>query len=295
MVPNPEQPVGLLMPNEHEFSYTPKDFKRVVALIYQHAGIRLNESKMQMVYSRLSRRLRALRMDTFSGYLDMLQANPDAEEWQQFVNALTTNLTAFFREAHHFDMLAEQIERTRERPFRIWCAASSTGEEPYSLAMTAFEACQSANPAVEIIASDLDTHVLATAECGVYPLDRVEKLSLERKRGFFLKGAGPNEGKVRVKKPLRSLIDFRQINLLSEQWPLQGLFDAIFCRNVMIYFDQPTQRQILEKMGRRLKPDGLLYVGHSENLHYMSDWYRPFGKTTYSLTERALQEWGRRS
>lgn len=275
------------MQNDHEFSYTKADFARVAELIYQRAGIRLNDSKQQMVYSRLARRLRALRIDTFSRYLSELAKNPDSEEWQQFTNALTTNLTSFFREPHHFESLARQMQQADARPFRIWCAAASTGEEPYSLAMTAMEAYQSANPAVQIIASDLDTHVLATAANGVYALDRLDKLTLERKKGFFLKGAGINAGKVRAKKALRDLIEFKQINLLDSRWPLDGKFDAIFCRNVMIYFDQATQRIILEKIASLLKPDGMLYVGHSENLHFMSDWYRSAGKTTYQLTEHA--------
>jgi chemotaxis protein methyltransferase CheR len=283
-----------VMKNEHEFNYTNNDFSRVVTLIYDRAGIRLNDSKQQMVYSRLARRIRALGMNTFGEYLKSLEKNPDAEEWTQFTNALTTNLTSFFREAYHFDTLAEQIAASSSRPFRIWCAASSTGEEPYSLAMTAIEALNSAKPDVRIIASDLDTQVLATAAKGVYPVDRLDKMSLERKRGFFLKGKDTNSGKVRAKKALRDLLEFQQINLLDAQWPLEGRFDAIFCRNVMIYFDQATQRTILEKIGKRLKPDGLLYVGHSENLHFLSDWYKTCGKTTYRLTDRAIQEWGAR-
>ncbi len=281
-----------ILKNEHEFSYTQADFLRVVNLIYERAGIRLNDSKQQMVYSRLARRLRALHVNTFGEYLRSLEQNPNSAEWQEFTNALTTNLTSFFREAYHFESLAEQIQASTARPFRIWCAAASTGEEPYSLAMTAMEALQSAQPAVQIMASDLDTQVLATAAKGVYSLDKLDKMSLERKRGFFLKGKGANANKVRAKKALRELLEFQQINLLDSNWPLEGKFDAIFCRNVMIYFDQATQKTILQKMGKLLKPDGRLYVGHSENLHFLSDLYKSCGKTTYRLTENALQEWG---
>ncbi|MGL4994927.1 MAG: CheR family methyltransferase [Deefgea sp.] len=280
--------------NDHEFSYGSADFDKVVQLIYQRAGIRLNDSKQQMVYSRLARRLRALNMSCFSQYLRQLEQNPDSEEWQQFTNALTTNLTSFFREAYHFEMLAAQMQGSNSRPFRIWCAAASTGEEPYSLAMTAIEAYQVAKPSVEIIASDLDTQVLATGAKGVYAIDKLEKLSLERKRGFFLKGKDANAGKVRAKKALRELLQFQQINLLDAKWPLEGRFDAIFCRNVMIYFDQATQKVILQKMGRLLKPEGHLYVGHSENLHFLSEYYISCGKTTYRLSERAIHEWGGR-
>ncbi|WP_373974852.1 chemotaxis protein CheR [Chitinibacter sp. SCUT-21] len=281
------------MQNDHEFNYTKADFAKVVDLIYRRAGIRLNESKQQMVYSRLARRLRALQYDTFSGYLRWLEQNPDSEEWQQFINALTTNLTSFFRESHHFDLLAEQMQRSASHPFRIWCAASSTGEEPYSLAMTAIEAFNLAKPPVEIIASDLDTNVLRTAAQGIYSIDKLEKLSLERKRNFFLKGNKNNAGKVMAKKALRDLLEFQQINLLDDRWPLSGKFDAVFCRNVMIYFDQATQKIILEKIGRLLKEDGLLYVGHSENLHFMSDYYRSFGKTTYQLSDKAKAIWSK--
>ena len=280
--------------NEHEFSYGSADFNKVVQLIYQRAGIRLNDSKQQMVYSRLARRLRALNMNSFAQYLRELEQNPESEEWQQFTNALTTNLTSFFREAYHFDMLAAQMQASQSRPFRIWCSAASTGEEPYSLAMTAIEAYQVAKPNVEIIASDLDTQVLATGAKGVYALEKLEKLSLARKRGFFLKGKDANAGKVRAKKALRELLHFQQINLLDQRWPLDGRFDAIFCRNVMIYFDQATQKVILQKMGRLLKPDGHLYVGHSENLHFLSEYYTSCGKTTYRLTDRAIHEWGGR-
>jgi chemotaxis protein methyltransferase CheR len=280
------------MSQEHEFSYSRADFNKVVQLIYQCAGIRLNESKQQMVYSRLARRLRALEMHSFTHYLRLLEQDPNSAEWQQFTNALTTNLTSFFREAYHFDILALQMQASKARPFRMWCAAASTGEEPYSLAMTAIEAYQVAKPSVEIVASDLDTQVLATGAKGVYTLDKLDKMSLARKRGFFLKGKEANAGKVRAKKALRELLQFQQINLLDAAWPLAGKFDAIFCRNVMIYFDQATQKIILQKMGRLLKSDGQLYVGHSENLHFLSEYYVSCGKTTYRLTERAMREWG---
>ncbi|WP_247646359.1 CheR family methyltransferase [Deefgea sp. CFH1-16] len=265
--------VGLIMVSNsplsdpHEFSYSTADFNKVVQLIYQRAGIRLNDSKQQMVYSRLARRLRALNMTSFSQYLAQLEKDADSEEWQQFTNSLTTNLTSFFRESYHFDMLAQQMKKSAAKPFRIWCSAASTGEEPYSLAMTAIEAYQSNHPNVEIVASDLDTQVLATGATGIYTLDKLEKLSMERKRAFFLKGKGSDSGKVRAKKILRELLEFQQINLLNDTWPLQGHFDAIFCRNVMIYFDRPTQKVILEKMGHLLKTR-------------RSSLCRPFGKFT---------------
>ena len=174
---------------EREFSFTEQDFQKVRKLIYQHAGISLSDVKGDMVYSRLARRLRVIGMASFAEYLAHLEHVDDAQEWQAFTNALTTNLTAFFREAHHFPILAEHLQRVR-RPVSIWCSASSTGEEPYSIAITACEAFGTLKPPVEIIATDIDTNVLATAARGVYPLERVERLSDERRRKFFLKGSG---------------------------------------------------------------------------------------------------------
>ncbi|MDW5416496.1 CheR family methyltransferase [Iodobacter sp. CM08] len=276
---------------EQDFVFTDADFRRVVDLIYARAGIRLNDSKQSMVYSRLARRLRALDLERFSDYLNFLEKDPKNEEWQHFTNSLTTNLTFFFREKHHFEMLTEQLQHLHG-PVRIWCSASSTGEEPYSLAMTAIEAYGSLKPDVEIIASDLDTQVLTKAKNGIYSMDKLDKVSSERCKIFFLKGRGENTGQARIRRELREMIEFKQINLLANSWPLTPYFDAIFCRNVMIYFDQPTQRVMLEKMGRLLKPNGLLYVGHSENLHHMSEWFHSCGKTVYRLTDKAIQEWG---
>ncbi|WP_293935208.1 CheR family methyltransferase [Iodobacter sp.] len=276
---------------EQDFVFTDADFRRVVDLIYARAGIRLNDSKQSMVYSRLARRLRALDLERFSDYLNFLEKDPKNEEWQHFTNSLTTNLTFFFREKHHFEMLTEQLQHLHG-PVRIWCSASSTGEEPYSLAMTAIEAYGSLKPDVEIIASDLDTQVLTKAKNGIYSMDKLDKVSSERCKIFFLKGRGENTGQAKIRRELREMIEFKQINLLANSWPLTPYFDAIFCRNVMIYFDQPTQRVMLEKMGRLLKPNGLLYVGHSENLHHMSEWFHSCGKTVYRLTDKAIQEWG---
>ncbi|MBE9608803.1 CheR family methyltransferase [Chitinilyticum piscinae] len=270
---------------DREFDYTQRDFARVVRLIREHAGIQLNASKEHMVYSRLVRRLRALGIGSFQQYLDMLEAAPADPEWQLFINALTTNLTSFFREPHHFELLRNHmLQHGDSRPYRIWCAASSTGEEPYSLAITAFQ-CMGSDTArsIELIASDLDTHVLETARQGIYPLERLEKLPIEIKRRFFLKGAGARQGLARVRKEVRDVLEFRQINLLHENWPLSGQFDAVFCRNVMIYFDQSAQRKILLRIAALMKPHALLCVGHSESLHFMGDVFRPCGRTAYHL------------
>jgi len=268
-----------------EFEFTADHFARVRELIYGQAGIALATTKQEMVYSRLSRRLRSRGIGNFDEYLCGLESGRDAEEWEAFINALTTNLTAFFREAHHFPILAGHI-RNRRDEIVIWCSASSTGEEPYSLAMTLVEALRSWTPRARIIASDIDTNVLAQAEAGVYSMDRLEKMPQERIKRFFLKGKGERDGQVRVRPELRQLISFMPLNLLSDNWPLKEQFDAIFCRNVMIYFDKPTQARILARFAPLMKPDGLLFAGHSENFSYITDAFRLREKTVYELTNK---------
>jgi chemotaxis protein methyltransferase CheR len=269
-----------------EFEFTARDFDRVRSLIYRRAGIALAGSKQEMVYSRLARRLRATGMQAFSVYLDHLEQGGDAGEWESFTNALTTNLTAFFREEHHFPILAAHA-RAVPRPLAVWCAASSTGEEPYSIAMTLCEAFGSLAPPVRVVATDIDTSVLATAEEGIYPYDRVNRIGEQRVKRFFLKGRGRQEGMVRVRPELRRLVSFARLNLLDQRWALEGPFDAIFCRNVMIYFDKPTQARILAAFVPLLKPDGLLFAGHSENLSYVSDAFRLRARTVYQLAKPA--------
>lgn len=273
-----------------EFDFTRRDFERVRALIHQRAGISLADSKQEMVYSRLARRLRATGIQSFATYLDDLEAGRMDREWESFTNALTTNLTSFFREAHHFPLLLEHLVAVRKkdtRPLTIWCSAASTGEEPYSIAMTACEAFNTLTPPVHIVATDIDTNVLSTASNGVYPMERLDKMSPERLRRFFLKGKGAHEGMARVRPELRNLVTFKQLNLLADGWPLEGQFDAIFCRNVMIYFDKPTQRKILGRFVPLMKPHALLFAGHSENFLYVSDALRLRGKTVYELDGRS--------
>ncbi|WP_208277866.1 CheR family methyltransferase [Massilia oculi] len=273
-----------------EFDFTRRDFERVRALIHQRAGISLADSKQEMVYSRLARRLRATGIQSFANYLDDLEAGRMDREWESFTNALTTNLTSFFREAHHFPLLLDHLLAARKkdtRPLTIWCSAASTGEEPYSIAMTACEAFNTLTPPVHIVATDIDTNVLSTASNGVYPMERLDKMSPERLRRFFLKGKGAHEGMARVRPELRNLVTFKQLNLLADGWPLEGQFDAIFCRNVMIYFDKPTQRKILGRFVPLMKPHALLFAGHSENFLYVSDALRLRGKTVYELDGRS--------
>lgn len=267
-----------------EFEFTARDFERVRAMIYRRAGIALADSKQEMVYSRLARRLRATGLTSFATYLDSLEKSNDNAEWESFTNALTTNLTSFFREAHHFPILAEHVKMCKE-PISVWCSASSTGEEPYSIAMTLCEAFGTMTPPAHVIATDIDTNVLTTGENGVYSEDRLEKMSPERAKRFFLKGKGAQAGMVRVRNELRDLVTFKRLNLLSDNWPISGPFDVIFCRNVMIYFDKPTQGKILSRFAPLMKPDGLLFAGHSENFLYVSDAFKLRGKTVYELAQ----------
>jgi len=267
-----------------EFEFTKRDFDRVRAMIYRRAGISLNESKQEMVYSRLARRLRATGIASFADYLDRLEKGRDPEEWVAFTNALTTNLTSFFREAHHFPVLAEHI--LHKEHVSIWCSAASTGEEAWSIAMTACEAFGKMTPPVHVVASDIDTNVLATAQAGVYPMDRLDKMPTDRIKRFFQKGRDGNQGMVRVRPELHALVTFRQINLLADEWKIDGPFDAIFCRNVMIYFDKPTQQRILNRFAPLLKPHGLLFAGHSENFLHVSARFKLRSNTVYEMVSQ---------
>jgi chemotaxis protein methyltransferase CheR len=242
--------------SEPEFSLSPADFERIRQLIYQRAGISLHAGKQAMVYSRLSRRLRETGYTSFADYLGWLEraTGPSADaEWQEFVNCLTTNLTAFFREEHHFHALVDDLKARASKPIRLWCNAASTGEEPYSLAMTVAETL-GLSAQVKIICSDIDTKVLATAQRGVYAAD-ARGLSPERLKRHFMRGTGGNAGFVRVKPELARFIDFRPFNLMSPSWAALGEpFDLVFCRNVMIYFDNPTQRRVLERIHAATTP-----------------------------------------
>jgi chemotaxis protein methyltransferase CheR len=273
--------VGALRERTREFSYTRSDFDKLRELIHGHAGINLNDTKHEMVYSRLARRLRALRLDSFSGYIEVL-ADKDHPEWEHFVNALTTNQTAFFREAHHFPILAEHLRDLRSGGrATLWSAAASTGEEAYSMAITACEVHGTLAPPVKIVATDLDSSVLAQASEGIYALDQVQTLPPEQLRRYFLKGTGPRAGFVKVKPELRDLVTFAKNNLRDENWRFSESFDCIFCRNVMIYFDKTMQRQVLSRIARVLKREGLLFAGHSESYFHAADLFRPCGRTVY--------------
>lgn len=273
-----------------EFHFTKGDFARVSKMIYEHAGISLSESKQELVYSRLSRRLRATGIKTFSEYLKLLESDDEAE-WEAFTNSLTTNLTSFFREPHHFPLLAQQVTALRgKHPIVLWCSAASTGEEPYSMAMTVMDALGRDASQVSIVATDLDTNVLATARAGVYSEERIAKLSPDLVKRYFQRGTGSQEGLVRVRQELREMITFRQLNLLDKNWSVRAPVDAIFCRNVMIYFDKPTQLEILKKFVPLMRNDGLLYAGHSESFHHADEYFKLKGKTVYELAPQQRKQ-----
>lgn len=263
-----------------EFIWTTEDFSRVQGLIYQRAGISLHDGKHAMVYSRLSRRLRETGYTSFNDYLGWLEKH-DGAEWQEFINALTTNLTAFFREQHHFEILAAHLKsKPASAPWKIWCSAASTGEEPYSIVMTVLESL-GGEANFKLTASDIDSRVLATAAQAVYRVENLKDMSQERLQRFFLRGKGANGGMVRIKPELRRFVDFMIVNLVRDNWPFRDLFDVVFCRNVMIYFDAPTQRRVLERIHAVLKPGGMLFVGHAENFSESRDLFTLRGKTVY--------------
>jgi chemotaxis protein methyltransferase CheR len=269
-----------------EFHFTSHDFDRVRKLIYAHAGISLSDSKQELVYSRLSRRLRATGIKTFSEYLALLESN-NAVEWEAFTNSLTTNLTSFFREPHHFPVLAEHLRSIQgKHPISVWCSAASTGEEPYTIAMTVIDTLGRDASNIKILATDLDTKVLETAKAGVYAEERVSKLDPELIKRFFLRGTGAQAGFVRVRPELREMITFRQANLLHKDWQIRPPLDVIFCRNVMIYFDKQTQLDILKKFVPLLRSNGLLFAGHSESFHQADEYFKLRGKTVYELSPK---------
>ena len=293
--------------SSREYDFTQHEFAKIQKLIYEHAGISLSSTKQNMVYSRLARRLRAHGLSSFNEYLCLLEKGGEVE-WEAFTNSLTTNLTAFFREAHHFPILEQHVLQSKDQrkpeehhslvadqyaqlrknrhKIHLWCSAASTGEEPYSMAMAMVKAFKTFTPPVHILATDLDTNVLAKAQQGVFSMDRLEKFPKDMLKKFFLKGNGRNAGSAKVRQELRDMITFRQLNLLDEAWPIRGPFEAIFCRNVMIYFDKSTQYNILKKFSPLLADDGLLFAGHSENFQYAANLFKLRAKTVYELTNK---------
>ena len=274
------------MSNNREFEYTNRHFLSIKKLVHEHAGISLSDAKEDLVYGRIARRLRALDFKSFDQYIELLSKNPD-EEFGNFINAITTNLTSFFRENHHFEFIKQKLIPTWEsnalqnKKIRIWSAGCSTGEEPYSIAITLLENLQSIEQMdVRILATDIDTNVVAKAESAVYDYERISALPDKMQKRWFLRGKGKDASKVKLKPEVRNLITFKQLNLMSE-WPMRGLFDVIFCRNVVIYFNKDTQKVLIERYANQLSPDGHLFLGHSEALHDVSTRFELLGQSSY--------------
>lgn len=267
-----------------DYPITKQEYDRIRTLLYQESGISLGESKQSLVVSRLSKRLRELEINSFAGYYDYVTQDASGGEFTRMMDLLSTNKTDFFREPKHFDYLREQILPTleREKRIRIWSSACSTGEEPYTIAITLHEHVK--NPAswdMGILASDISTRVLAHAAAGLYGEDRIATISPDIARRHFLKGRDKSAGLVKVKPHLSKLIKFRRLNLMSETFPIKSPLDLIFCRNVMIYFDRPTQERLIAKFHRYLKPGGHLFIGHSESLQWLQHNFVTVAPTIY--------------
>lgn len=270
-----------------KFTFTEKDFQRVRGLVSQHTGISLSEAKKDMVYSRLAKRVRELGLASFADYLAYLDGVDADDELVSFTNAITTNLTAFFRENHHFDYLARVVlpeliqKNAKEKKLRIWCCAASTGEEPYSIAMVVDEMLPKERGwDVKILATDIDTHVLGVAKKGVYRQDQIKDVLQHRKERYFLKGKNANTGYVCVSPVLKNRIVFKPLNLMHT-WPIKGPIDVIFCRNVVIYFTKETKKLLINQFADLMEEGDYLFMGHSEALHDISDKFSSLGQTIY--------------
>lgn len=279
-------------PPEHSLSDV--QFKFICNVVYDTTGIVLDERKREMVYRRLMRRTRDLKLPSFEAYCQLLKNDPDSE-LPSFINVITTNLTSFFREKHHFDYLEEtfipqHLSKYRHtRRLRIWSAACSTGEEPYSLALTLMNAMSDLLKTwdVKVLATDLDTDVLATAMSGIYKTDRIEAIPETMVKRWFKRGTGANADKVRINPQVAKLITFKPLNLLH-QWPMRGPFDVIICRNVLIYFDKATQQKLINRYHKLLRPGGLLILGHSESLTKNQQQFNLMGRTIFEKTGAAV-------
>ncbi|WP_432471781.1 CheR family methyltransferase [Amphritea sp. HPY] len=278
-----DMPVTAANTLSKDYNFTPEHFELVRDELYQFAGIVLADHKINMVYNRLIRRIRALSLNNFDDYFCYLRETP--AEHPLFINSLTTNLTAFFREKHHFDFIEQtilpELAAAGQRRIRAWSAGCSMGEEPYSLAITLLNSAVDLSSCdLKILATDIDSNVLDSARSGIYPLERIESLPISQPQRWFLKGTGANRGQVRIRPELQRLVTFNHLNLMHD-WPMKGPFDFIFCRNVMIYFDKQHQEKLLNRMADLLKPGGYLFVGHSESLARQQQRFRLIGNTIY--------------
>lgn len=272
---------------QREFDFSQKDFDMLRGLVSEKSGIVLADHKQNMVYSRLARRLRALKLTSFQEYRELLQGPEGEAEVGDFVNAITTNLTRFFRESHHFDHLRDEVLRSRlkqggERRLRLWSSASSSGMEPYSMAMTLRDAlgAELSQWDALILATDIDTNMLNHGKKGHYDVREWENIPANYRQDYCRKEMIAGKEMIAMKPELQRLIRFNHLNLLKE-WPMRGKFDAIFCRNVVIYFDKETQRVLFDRMADILVPGGWLYIGHSESMHNICDRFELRGRTIY--------------
>ena len=269
---------------EREFAFTVEDFSSIASLVYRKLGIRLSEEKQEMVYARLARRLRKLGLTSFVDYRKLLESATSGE-MENLANAMTTNVTSFFREIHHFQHLSnialpEIYKRNaKSKQVRMWSAGSSVGMEAYSMAMVLHATDQEKNGwNQKILATDVDTNVLNRGMAGEYDEEQLEKIPPEFADKYIERH--PESGSISIQPSLKKMVHFKHLNLL-EAWPMQGAFDVIFCRNVVIYFDKPTQAKLFARFAEILNPNGWIYIGHSENLHTISDQFEMVGKTTY--------------
>lgn len=270
-----------------EYPLSDREFARIKARLYTGAGIALSDAKRTLAVSRLAKVLRRHKLATFDDYLDFLEHRGSPEDAQDFINALTTNLTRFWREDHHFahlvayvrQIIAERSGTTGNRRLRIWSAGCSTGQEPYTIALELMDSFPELKRwDFKILATDIDTMVLDKAVAGIYPASELQGLSPARAALF----ERLPDGRIRIPESARSRVSFKPLNLLT-QWPMKGKFEAVFCRNVTIYFDKTTQFELFTRFEDILTPGGMLYVGHSENLGSHGHQFRMVGKTAYQL------------
>ena len=267
---------------------TDAEFIRFRTLIEEHTGIHLKEHKRDLLVARLSQYIRTLGLPSFSAYYEYVARDASGKALREFINRITTNKTSFFREPHHFDFLRTrlipELRRRGQRELRIWSAGCSTGEEPYTIAITIEEALGKHHGwNVKVLASDIDTEVLEQARAGVYPLSSLDGMSVERQHAGFLRGYGDFAGKVQVRPELRALIEFRRINFKDHSWGIQARFDLIFCRNVIIYFERELQQKIVGRLAGHLDPTAIFFSGHSENLFWLRDLLEPVEPTVYRV------------
>jgi len=267
-----------------EFEFRNQDFHFIANLVQDKTGIVLASHKQDMVYTRIARRLRNLNLKTFREYCHLLQSELGKDEMGNFVNALTTNLTSFFREEHHFEHLRDNVllplleHCSANKRIRLWSSACSSGAEPYSMAMVCYETIPNIERwNIKILATDIDTGMLEKSRAGIYSQNEFKDVPAALTKKYTL--ALPN-GKLAMHAKLKNIISFKHLNLV-ETWPFKGPFDAVFCRNVIIYFSKDTQKTIFSQMSKKISSKGWLYLGHSETLHGISEDYQHCGKTTY--------------